>query len=163
MALPLSSISMSVNDNTLNQKTGKPESAEFKFNVNDITAGNIVATLAAWTTLRSAINAIIIGVERQESVVAYRTTASNTRASSTAAQRENKWLVRYHDATNNKKYSVELGTADLSLLTNNSEFLDLEGTEGSAFVDAFEAVVKSPYDATHAVVVDSVQFVGRNS
>jgi len=163
MALPLSSISMSVNDNTLNTKTGKPESAEFQFNVNDITAGNIVATLAAWTTLRSAINAIIIGVERQESVVAYRTTASNTRASSTAAQRENKWLCRYHDATNSLPYKVSIPTADLSLLPDGSEYLDLaDAGVGEAFKDAFEALVKSPYDPTHAVVLDSVQFVGRN-
>jgi len=163
VALPLSSISMSVNDNTLNQKTGKPESAEFQFNVNDITAGNIVATLAAWTTFRSAINAIIIGVERQESVVAYRTTASNTRASSNLAQRENKWLCRYHDATNSLPYKLSIPTADLSLLPDGLEYLDLaDGGVGEDFKTAWEALVKSPYDPTHATVLDSVQFVGRN-
>jgi len=163
MALPLSSISMSVNDNTLSTKTGKPENASFQFNVNDISAANIVATLAAWTTFRTAINAIILGVEKQESVVAYRTTSSNTRAASTAAQRENKWLCRYHDAVNSLPFSFSIPTADLSLLPDGSEYLDLaDGGVGEAFKDAFEVVVKSPYDPTHAVILDSVQFVGRN-
>lgn len=162
MALPQSNISVSYNDNTLNTKTGKPENANFSFNVNDITAANLVATLAAWTTFRSAIAGIILGVERQETVVAYRTTASNTRASSTAAQRENKWLCRYHDATNNLTYDFSIPTADLSELPDGSEFLDLSVDPGLAFKTAFEAVVKSPYDPTHAVLLDSVQFVGRN-
>jgi len=163
MALPVSYISMSVNNNTLNQKTGKPESAEFQFNTVDITAANLVATLALWTTLRSAINAIIIGVERQESVVAYRTTASTTRAASNLAQRENKWLCRYHDTTNSLPYKVSIPTADLSLLPDGSEYLDLaDSGVGEAFKDAFEALVKSPYDPTHAIALDSVQFVGRN-
>jgi len=79
------------------------------------------------------------------------------------AQREKKWLARYHDATNGQKFQVSWGTADLSLHMTNSEFLDLSTGAGAALKAAFEDVVVSPNDSSHAVVLDSVQFVGRNT
>jgi len=65
--------------------------------------------------------------------------------------------------TTGQKYRVSLPTADLSVLPNNSEFLDLTGGVGLALKDAFEAVVRSPGNGANAVTLDSVQFVGRNS
>ena len=77
------------------------------------------------------------------------------------AQRENKWLVRYHD-TAGALYSIEIPTAKLSLLDAGTEFLDLTGTEAAAFVTAFQAGAVSPTDGS-AVTVDSIQFVGRRA
>jgi len=162
MALPVSRINVSYNDNTLNQKTGKPENAGFSFNIATLTAGNIVAQLGLWTTFRSAISDIILGLERQESVVALYSNASNSRPSDVHAQRENKWLCRYHDTVNSKGYDFSIPTADIEQLPDGSEFLDLTSLTGAAFKSAFEALVVSPYDPAHSVVLDSVQFVGRN-
>jgi len=164
MALPQSFAELSINDNTLNTKTGKPENASFTVTVNDITAGNIAATLTAWANFKSAVDGIILGVNRKDEIIAVRSGTINTRAASNLAQRENKWLCRYHDVTNNANYTVSIPTADLSLLPDGSEFLDLaDAGVGAAFKTAWEAMVKSPYDPSHATVLDSVQFVGRNA
>jgi len=50
-------------------------------------------------------------------------------------------------------------------LPDHSEFLDIVTTAspGKVFKDAFEAIVKSPDDASETVVVTSCQFVGRNT
>jgi hypothetical protein len=87
---------------------------------------------------------------------------SGSAPSDPVAQREVKWLVRYHDAAG-RKYSVEIPTADLSLLDTDSEFLDLAATYPAAFKTAFEDVVVSPADDGSAVTIDSIQFVGRRS
>jgi len=162
MALPVSFYTRSIADNTL-KKNGEPETTTFRVPIVALTAANVVAQQALLATLGTAVAGITLGQVNKTTTVLSEVPGVPGPSSNPLAQRENKWLVRYHDATNNKKYSVSLGTSDTSLLTNNSEFLALDGTEAAAFVDAFEAVVRSPYDDTHLVVVDSIQFVGRNT
>jgi hypothetical protein len=156
MAQPVSSAGESYRD------YGTPgEKANFEITVNDLTAGNVVATTGALITLWGAIDALVLGHIASRRVTWSSTEPDDTVVTNPLAQRENKWLVRYHD-TSARKFRVELPTADLSLLDTGTEFLNLAGTEAAAFKTAFEAVAKSPDDQS-AVVVDSIQFVGRRT
>ncbi len=163
MPLPVSFFSMKVADNTL-KNNGLPETASFRVPITTISAANFAAIDAAITTLVAAVDGLIIGVVNRRTTESYTSTATNPAPSTDPlAQRENKWLVRYHDSVNGQPFQVSLPTADLSLHMANSEFVDLTVNPGLAFKTAFEAVVVAPNDAAHSVVVDSLQFVGRNT
>lgn len=148
---------LTYNDNTLVK--GVPEKGRCRFNIVDLTAANLVATQALLATLLAATQAIVLGELNRERIVLSDTLSSSAPAASSAAQRENKWLVRYTDTVTHRIFKGEIPTADNSLLANNSEFLDLSAGVGLAFKNAFEAVVKSI--AGNAVQVISVQWVGR--
>jgi len=162
MALPTSFVSQTKSDNTMKQN-GEAESTSWRLPVTTITAANFNAQATKITTLDGAVAAITLGRTIKTSTAVNVFEQANTPASDPLAQRENKWLARYHDATNGQKFTVSWGTADLSLHMTNSEFLDLTTGAGATLKTAFEDVVVSPNDASHAVVLDSVQFVGRNS
>lgn len=151
---------LTYNDNTTSAG-GIPEKGRVRFNIVDLTAGNLAATQALLATLLASIQAIVIGELHKERITLSDTLSSSAPAASPLAQRENKWLVRYTDVTTHRVFKGEIPTADLSLLASNSEFLDLSAGAGLAFKNAFEAVVKS-IDG-NAVQVISVQFVGRSS
>jgi len=150
---------LTYNDNTVTSGGGA-EKGRCRFNIVDLTAGNLAATQALLTTLLASIQAIVIGELNKERIVLSDTLSSSAPAASPLAQRENKWLVRYTDNVTHRIFKGEIPTADLTLLAGNSEFLDLAADEGLAFKNAFEAVVKS-VDG-NAVSVISVQFVGRS-
>lgn len=163
MPLPVSFFSMKVADNTL-KSNGRPETASFRVPITTITAGNFAATDTAITAFVAAIDGLILGVVNRRTTEAFTSTATNPGPSSDPlAQRENKWLVRYHDAVNGQPFQVSLPTADLSLHMANSEFVDLTAGVGLAFKTASEAVMVSPNDSAHSIVIDSLQFVGRNT
>lgn len=123
-----------------------------------LTAANFDAQATARATYVTAVRAISIG-EYAQSKVGIETIASAANASSVQAQRETKWLVRYHDA-NGYKFRTEVACADLTLLATNSEFMN--PTALASFATAFEGYVKSPFDGS-AVTVDSAQAVGRRT
>jgi hypothetical protein len=126
----------------------------------DITAANHDAQDALKDALIVAINGITLGVHTASSWVAEEAANAVIQPASQFAQREIKWLVKYHDNSTGEKYSVEIPTADLDLLLAGSdERLDLAGTEGAAFKVAFEAFVRTE---THGVTVDDVIYVSRN-
>jgi len=163
MALPLSYASVTLADNT-KKSNGEPEVTGTQFPITTLTPSNVAAQETLVGNLLTALAGIVIGrFVKNETVYARNQTGPQIPADSNLAQRENKWLVRYHDAVSYQKMSRSFGTADLTLLADNSEFLVLTSGAGAAFKTAFEAAVVSDYDASHAVVVDSVQFVGRNS
>lgn len=162
MPLPVSNYSVTLADNTL-KDNGEPESTNFSVPITTLSAANVVATLTLLGNLAAAIAGITLGNFLKNETTYARTIQGVGPAASNLAQRENKWLIRYHDATNFEKFRASVGTADLSLLPNNEEFLDITATEGLALKTAFEAVVVSPSDSSHLVVVDSIQFVGRNT
>ena len=62
------------------------------------------------------MNLVTLGTLQTDEIVLEQTFISASLPASKDAQREKKWLVRYHDATNQKKYSAEIPCADLSLL-----------------------------------------------
>lgn len=163
MPLPVSFFSLTLADNTL-KNNGMPETTTSRVPITTVTAGNFTTVDTAITALVAAIDGITLGVVNRRTTESYTSTATNPAPSSDPlAQRENKYLCRYHDVVNGKRFSVSFGTADLSLHMANSEFLDLTAGPGLALKTAFEAVVVSGDDSAHAVVLDSVQFVGRNS
>jgi len=162
MALPVSYMTETYNDNTL-KKNGEPESASIRLPIAEISAANLVAKLALVAALRTAMDDIVIGVDAKQEITLKTDVFSRNRAPSQLAQRENKWLLRYHDTTTFQKYQASLPTADLTKLPDGSEFLDMAGTEGAALKAAFDAIVVSPGNGSNAVALDSAQFVGRNS
>lgn len=162
MALPVSFLTQTKSDNTL-KANGDAETTSWRLPVTTINAGNFTAQATKLTTLDGAIAAITLGRTIRTATLVNVFEQAATPASDPLAQRENKWLARYHDATNGQKFQVSWGTADLSLHMANSEFLDLSTGAGAALKTAFEDVVVSPNDSSHTVVLDSVQFVGRNS
>lgn len=153
MALPTSRMTMSMRD------YDKEVSSLSIFGAA-ITAGNIVAQRGLVAALRTAILDLTLGAQSAATLVAD-SSRSSVVPTDEHADRETKWLVRYIDNTTGLPYSVEIPTADLGLRTNNSEFLDLAGTEAAAFVTAFEDYAVSPADDTHTVTVISIQSVSR--
>jgi len=122
-----------------------------------------VAQQALVSDLYGALAAVTLGVFKQSETVFTRNLLSQAPAASVLAQRENKWLMRYHGNSTFQNFSATIGTADLSLLVSGEGYLDLTADEGLAVKTAFEAVVKSPNDAAETVTLDSMQFVGRNT
>lgn len=162
MALPVSFYSSVYNDHTA-RSNGKPETTQWEVAVTEVTDLTIVAVGTAVAALQTAADAITLGVKGNTALIAERIKGPLTLASSPNAQRENKWLVRYHGATLNQNFQVSIGTADLAQLAGHTEFIDISVNPGLAFKNAFEAVVVSPDDGAEAVIVDSIQFVGRNT
>jgi len=162
MALPVSFYTLTIADNSV-RANGSPELTTTSFPVTTLTPANVAATQALMGALAAAIAGITIGEVQKNETVYARNLLSASPAASQLAQRENKWLMRAHDATTNQKFSVSVGTADLTQLPNNDEFLDMTAGVGLALKDAWEDVVVSPFDAAHATILDSVQFVGRSS
>jgi hypothetical protein len=160
MALPVSFYSLTQNDNT---SVPRQESTNTGVAITTLTAGNLTAQLALISGLENALEGICLGNPSKSEVVLSRVVISTAPASDPQAQRETKWLIRYHGTTLNEKFQVTLGTADLDQLTGGSEFLSLGAGTGAALVAAWAAIVKSPGDAGEATAIDSVQFVGRNT
>jgi len=164
VALPVSFYSKTLADNTINSKTGKPETTTFEVAVTTLTAANVVAQQGLQTDFAVAVAGITLGVANKATLIYDREQGVPGPSSNKYAQRENKWLCRYHDNSTYQNMTVSIGTADLAQLpATNTEFLDLTTGVGNDFKVAFEAFVKSNYDPTHSVTLDSVQFVGRNS
>jgi len=162
MALPISFWSQSLGDNT-RKPNGEPETTTMSVPIITLTPANVAATETLTGNLATAIAAIVLGANNKRELTYNVTQFEKIPAASPLAQRENKWLLRYHDATTFQKATVSIGTADLTELAGNSEFLVITAGAGLALKTAFEAVVVSPYDASHTVILDSVQFVGRNT
>ena len=162
MPVPVSFASWTYNDNTL-KGNGQPESASFRLPIITLTAANVAATETLVDNLTTAIEAITLGVLAKESLIFDETHLSDLPAASQLAQRENKLLLRYHSTVTGKKFRASVPCFDLTTLPNNSEFLNLNAGVGAALKTAFEAVVRSPDDDSETVVLDSAQFVGRNS
>jgi len=163
MAIPLSYYTITLADNTA-KSNGEPEVTSAEVAITTLTPANVAATETLCGNLKTALAAIVLG-RFVKNTLTYARTANGAQIPATdpLAQRENKWLARYHDAVTFQKFTVSFGTADLSKHKDNSEFVDLLTGDGAAFKAAFEAVVVSPADASHATVLDSMQFVGRNS
>lgn len=115
------------------------------------------------TSLFDAVDGVTIGNLGQSKHVisADKDAGPGGNAASKYAQREMKWLCRYHDATTLKKRTLEIGAAEAQLLASNTDFMNLaDAAAGQAFKTAFDATVKDP-DTGNAVVLDSVELVGR--
>lgn len=135
-----------------------------------IDAANLATWLTGWGDYKTALDAIILGVQQKETVAIYDTILSNAIPTSPFAQREVKLLIRYRGDTNGQLYTLTIPTPDLANLTfaagaqGNSDYIELaDGGIMAAWVTAFEAIARSPEDDTETVTVESAQVVGRNN
>lgn len=134
------------------------------FGVTSVTAnaGNLAAQQTLAAALVGAVEDLTIGevTKQQMALVILDTPAIPT---SPYAQRELKWLVQYQGNTSGKLFSVEIAAPDITdNVAPNTDIADLSSSDWSAFVDAFEAYVKSPDNGTEAVTVIGARVVGRN-
>ena len=115
------------------------------------------------TALFGAVDGIVIGNLAQSTlnISTKKDAGRGGSATNNVAQREMKWLCRYHDAKNLDKYTLEVPCADAALLTGNTDFMDLAAGAGQQFKTDFDASCEAPRTG-NAVVLDSVQLVGRN-
>lgn len=140
------------------------ETSPFRVNSGAITAISIGGFLTAIGTGRTAVEGITLGIVAKESWVGDATDLSAAVPTDPNAQVERKWLVRYHDTVTQKKYRSEIPTAELATgrLLPASDFADLTEAGMLAFVTWFNGFARSPDSDTNAVVIDSIQHVGRN-
>lgn len=163
MARPVTQMSQTLQDYGTPGSGSGAEKSNWSVWGATLTAGNFVAQTGLASTLRTAVLDIVLGGEASSRLLAT-STQSAVDITDPLAQRENKWLVRYHDNTDGTKFSVEIPTAKLSLLDTGTEFLNLaDGGVIAAFVTAFQNYAVSPDDPSHSVTVDSIQFVGRRN
>jgi hypothetical protein len=127
----------------------------------DMTAANFDAQTTLQNTLRDAVNGITLGELTRVARVAVESPQPGANPASPFAQRETKWLVRYHDSVTGKRYSLELPCADLALLsTSGDDVADMTDAAVIAFVNAFESYIIT--GDGNAPEVDELRFVGRN-
>lgn len=130
-----------------------------------LTALNFAAQATLWEAFYDAVDALTLGTSVRRHYEIEQTFAEAIPVSN-LAQRENKLLVMYRDATNGQKFTVTVPTIDLSkltFLTGAGDNVSLTtGAEVIAFVTAFEDFVINPV-TTNATVIASLKFVGRNS
>ena len=74
--------------------------------------------------------------------------------------REDKWLVGYHDSVTFKPYTFTLPCRKYNLtMAGDTDFLDLTVVGVATFVSAAEAFIKRD---GNAIVIDYIRLVGRN-
>ena len=134
------------------------ENSSARFNVDDA-----IADLTL-TALFAATNNVTIGAAGQSTLNTQvnKDTGPGGLPADNGAQRELKWLVRYHDAVTLRKYSLEIPCPDTALLAGNTDFMDVTGGAGATFKTDFEAAVEAKITG-NAVVLDNAQLVGRKS
>lgn len=149
------------------------ETSTTTVNIGPVTAATLPITLSRISDWRSAITDVILGNQRSDKLTAYNSNLNPALPTDQNAQVERKWQISYVDNTAffdvlqaipnagyGKFFQVEIATANAELLSDNSEFLDLnDGADGQALRTAFEAIALSPYGG--AALVYSIELVGR--
>lgn len=165
---------MVVNTATLTIEDYSHEKSGMSINIGPLTAANFTAVRDAIDDLKAVMPNLILGEIRKTNIneVFVESVAA---VADVNAQRERKWLVTYRDETqfldvantiNNtgfgQIYNVEVPTADLALLDDESDELDLSIAGVAAWITAFEAVQNSPTGGD-VINVISIKHVGRST
>jgi len=128
---------------------------------SDLTEANITAELAEMLAIVTALGDVTLGNITKIQRVASVSPQEDVPATSPLSQREQKWLVRYHDTITYEKGTLEVPCADLNLLDEaNRGRADLTDEDVDAFVTAVEAYIVGP--GGNAIEVDEIVHVGRN-
>jgi hypothetical protein len=136
------------------------EKSRVRVAVETLTAGNFTAANVLMDNLQTGIAGIILGTLNRERRVSADTLLGSTPPTVKDAQRETKWLVRQEDTVTHKISRNELPTADVELLSSNSDFITAFPTGPLAtFKAAWEAAVLSPEG--NPVTVISLELVGK--
>lgn len=148
---------------TSTRKDYDGEPSSFTLRVTPLTAANFDAQHALKVAFAAAVTGICGGIKQQDTE-ANVDVISNQPSDDPLDQRENKWLVQYHETANPiNTFRVELPCADLTMLDPNDRKHAAIGDAGAvdAFVTAFQNYVLSPSGG--AVTVSEITFVGRNT
>jgi len=140
------------------------EQSSMSFHFGPITALTIGAFLTQFGALRTATEAIVLGELGSDQWVGDSTNYAAAAPTDPNAQRERKWLVQYEGTTSHTIYNFTIPTANLAgtdFLVPGTDEADLTTTEIAAWVTAFEAIGKTPYQ--EAVNVLNIYAVGRNN
>lgn len=123
---------------------------------------NWAAVLADIDALQLALAAIINGHIAKRTIIVEDDKVNDTRPASPYAQRENKWIVKYQDDVTQKKYTLQLPTAELVIMSDGGDdMLDIVGiTVAATFVTWLEDHMLSPDG--NAITVNSMGFGARN-
>lgn len=153
------------------------EKSGVSVNIGPLTAANFAAKRAAIDALGDALPGITRGAHRKTSI-SEQFIIDTAVVTDQIAQRETKWLVTYRDNTDfydvantianvgfGQLYSVEVPTADPSLLAQGSDVLDINPATRlpavTDFINAFQAVQNSPTGGNEIAVVE-IRLVGRS-
>lgn len=160
---------------TIRDRSG--ELSNVGVNIGPVTAGTLPGYLTTTGNLKTATDAITLGVIAKDEMKVFSNALSAALPVSPWANRETKFLVRYADVTAffddptnaipnegfGRIHNLEIPAPDLALtdlLQAGTDFVDLEQTAIAAWITAFEAVALSP--ANGSVEVVSIEIVGRN-
>lgn len=148
----------------LTQRDYSKELSRFKVHFTGITTVNIGDILTQWGALKTATDALTLGVLANETLVLDNTILSADIPASPFAQRELKMQVNYIGNTSQKPFQIEVPCPDLAVLTlnNTDEVVLADGGVMAAFVTAFETLAKSPDSDVETVTVISAYIKGRN-
>jgi len=154
--------------NTFSLQDYDGEPSNVTINLVELTAANLDAQQTLITTLRAAMNAIILGVVNK-SVASDIGWDTFTQTTDPFGQREIKWVIIAEDTVGNRFKSNEVPLADLSLLENGSKYIIKNGAVSvvagaalvQAFKDAYEAVAVS--NAGLAMTIVDMYQTGRNT
>lgn len=138
------------------------ESSAASFPIPTITNSNITTITPQLGSLETALAGVTVGRNAKETTLLSVVDNGDSPSSDPLAQREIKWLVYMVDTVTGDTLRREIPTADLSLLSNNSDLLDLTSGAGASLKAAIEAVAENP-DTGNSVTVTQVRFVGRNT
>ena len=123
---------------------------------DDITDANALS-------LNAGIAGMSIGTNEEAAVLVRNVVlaGSTTPPTNHWAQRELKFLCKYHDTVNGKQYSFTIPCADAALTVGNTDMVDLSTGAGATLKTRFDAHCIS--ELGNAVALDSVQLIGRSS
>jgi hypothetical protein len=136
------------------------EGSNVAVRIVDLTAGNIAAQIALVDTLETALAGVTRGAVSGRDVLASTREDAYTLPVDGDAQRETKWLVSGVDSEG-FNCSLEIPTADLTLLTSGTKNLSISAGAGAALADALNDMWRSKQG--NAVTVTSIIHVSRNT
>lgn len=143
----------------LNIRDFDDESSSIGVNWVDLTAANMTAQLALLATLRTALEGILTGTPRKETIVASTLDIAGALPTNEYSQRETKWLVSGVDSSG-LGATLEIPTADLTALVSGQGGMDITAGVGLALANALNAGWRSR--SGNLVTVTKVTHVGRN-
>lgn len=139
------------------------ESASMGFHFGAITPASLAGFLTQFGALRTATEAIVLGELTDDQWVGDATKYANAAPTDTNAQRERVWLVSYEGTTSFSKYTLTIPTGNFDLagvFLPGTDEVDLTQPAIAAWITAFEALARTPYQET--VNVLNIYGEGRN-
>jgi len=137
------------------------EKSTVSWEFDAITAPTLPAFLVEFGNLRTAIDAITLGVIVADQWVGDATVFNVAPPADENAQRERKFLVVTQDVVTFAKYKLEIPCADIvGRMLPNTDLVDLTDPQIAAFITAYEAMAQSP--ESNDLNVIEIRAVGRN-